>query len=149
MEDLKKVESELKSETEETKNAIENVEKRARKDSIERRLLGIAFWQESLQNKRIDPEIIFEKLSEVKKSYENIKEDLVYEAEVFYSDNENLEKDVKEMLWNIEEEYLIEERFKKTTELQNLKNKKEEIEILKKINEIDKRIEEIKNTRGR
>ena len=49
LEDLKKVQSELKSETEETKIATENVEKKMRKDPIERRLLGIAFGKRVLK----------------------------------------------------------------------------------------------------
>lgn len=149
LEDLKKVESELKNETEETKVAKENVEKKMRKDPIERRLLGIAFWQESKKEKTIDPELIFQKLKDVRKIYENIKEDLIYEAEEFYSKSENLEKDMNEMLLNLEEEYLNEELNKNMIEFQNFKGKKEEIEILKKINEIIKRREEIKNNRGR
>jgi DNA primase len=149
LEDLRKVESESKYETEETKTAIENVEKKVRKDSIERRLLGIAFWQESIKNRTIDPELIFKKLDKVKEIYKNIKEDLIYEAEEFYLNSQNLEKDINEMLLNIEEEYLNEERFKKMAEHQNCKDEKEKIEIFKKINEIGKRIEEIKNIRGR
>ena len=149
IEDLKKVESELKSETEETKIAKENVEKKMRKDPIERRLLGIAFWQESMQDRKIDPELIFKKLEKVKEIYKDIKEDLIYEAEEFYSDSESLQKDVNEMLLNIEEEYLNEELNEKMMEFHNLKGKKEEIEILKKIDEITKRKEEIKNNRGR
>lgn len=149
LEDLKKVQSELKSETEETKIATENVEKRMRKDPIERRLLGIAFWQESIQKKTIDPELIFQKLDKVKEIYKNIKEDLIYEAEEFYLDNENLQKDVKEMLLNIEEEYLNEDLNEKMVELKDFKDRKEEVEILKKIDEILKRKEEIKNSRGR
>ena len=147
MEDLKKVASLLKHETEETKTAKENVEKKLRKDPIERRLLGIAFWQENLPAKTIDPEIIFKKLGKVKEIYQEMKEDLIYEAEEFYSNSGNLRKDVKEMLLNLEEEYLNEELVKKIIELKNLKEKKEEIEILKKINEINKRKEEIKNSR--
>ncbi|MFA5840735.1 MAG: DNA primase [Candidatus Paceibacterota bacterium] len=147
MEDLKKVEVELKNEKEETKIAIENVEKNLRKDPIERRLLGIAFWQENLENKKINPALIFEKLEKAKEKYNDIKEDLIYEVEEFYSNDENLEKDVNEMLLSIEEEYLNEELTKHMIELQNLKGKEEEIEIFKKINEINKRKEDIKNGR--
>ena len=148
MEDLKKVESELKSETEETEIARVNVEKKIRKDPIERRLLGIAFWQEGLQNRIIEPELIFAKLDKVKKElFKDIKEDLIYEAEAFYADSENLPKDVDEMLLSLEEEYLNEELVKIMVRLKNLKDKKEEAEILKKINEINKRKEEIKNSR--
>lgn len=161
LEDLKKVQSELKFETEEIKTAKENVEIKMRKDPIERRLLGVAFWQESLKDKIIDPELIFKKLERVKEIYKNIKEDLIYEAEEFYLNSENLQKDVNEMLLNIEEEYLNEELNEKMKELQNFKSNsggkpsvsyeagKEEIIILKKINEIIKRKEEIKNNRGR
>ena len=81
--------------------------------------------------------------------YEDIKEDLIYEAEEFYSNSENLQKDVDEMLLNIEEEYLNEELNKKMIDFQNFRGKKEEIEILKSINDINKRKEEIKNSRGR
>ena len=148
LEDLKKVQSELKFETEEIRTAKKNVEKKMRKDPIERRLLGIAFWQENIQNKTIDPELIFQKLDKAKEIYKDIKEDLIYEAEEFYLNSENLQKDVDEMLSNIEEEYLNEELNKKMIELNNFKNKKEEMEILKKINEIIKKKEEIKNSRG-
>jgi len=149
IDDLKKVESELKYEKEDTKIAIENVEKKLRKDPIERRLLGIAFWQEGLKDKKINPEPIFKKLEKVIEKYKDIKEDLIYEVEEFYSNNENLEKDVNEMLLNIEEEYLNEELMKKMMELQNLNGKEGEIEILKEINELSKKKEEIKNGRLR
>ena len=45
IEDLRRVEVELKHEREDTKIAIENVEKKLRKDYIERKLLGIALWK--------------------------------------------------------------------------------------------------------
>jgi len=149
MEDLKKVEFEFKHEKEDIKIAKENVEKKLRKDPIERRLLGIAFWQEGIPNKKIDPELIFKKLGKekVREKYEDRKEDLIYEVEEFYSNDENLDKDVHEMLLNIEEEYLNEEFSKKMIEHQNCKDKKEKEEIFKKINEITKRKEDIKNSR--
>lgn len=145
--DLKKVEFEFKHEKEETKIALENIEKKFRKDPIERRLIGIAFWQEGIETKKIDPEIIFRRLEKVKERYKDIREDLIYEAEEFYSNNENLEKDVGEMLLNIEEEYLNEELSKMMVDLRNLKGREEELEIFKKINEINKRKEDIKNNR--
>ncbi|MDD5721176.1 MAG: DNA primase [Candidatus Pacebacteria bacterium] len=170
MEDLKKVETEFKNEKEDIKIAKENIEKKLRKDPIERRLLGIAFWQESLSDvgrpkfgrptsdktsdkPRIDPELIFKKLEKakenVKEKYKDRREDLIYEVEEFYSNNENLEKDVEEMLLNIEEEYLNEEFSIKMIEYQNCKDKIEKEEIFKKISEITKRKEDIKNSRIR
>ena len=148
MDDLKKVETELKSEREDTENTKVNLEQKLRKDPIERRLLGIAFWQESMQNRIIEPEAIFSKLIEAKEAYKGQKEDLIYEAEVFYSNSENLQKDVDEMLLSIEEEYLNEELVKKMVEFKNLKDKEKEIEILKRIDEINKRKEQIKNSKN-
>lgn len=147
IEDLQKVEIELRREKDDTKIAIENVEKKLRKDPIERRLLGIAFWQEGLKARKIDPELIFKKLDKVKEKYKDIKEDLIYEVEEFYSNNEDLDKDVKEMLLSVEEEYLNEELIRKMAELQNSKNKQEGTEILKKINELNKKKETIKSNR--
>jgi hypothetical protein len=51
------------------------------------------------------------------------------------------------MLLNIEEEYLKEELSRNMIDLYNLKGKKEEIEIFKKINEINNKIQNIKNSR--
>ncbi|MFA6301136.1 MAG: DNA primase [Candidatus Paceibacterota bacterium] len=156
IEDLRKVESEQKNEKEDTKTAIENVGKKLRKDPIERRLLGIAFWQEGLRDKKINPELIFKKLASLTdlgmkesavEKYKDVKEDLIYEVEEFYSNDENLEKDVNEMLWNIEEEYLNEKLIRIMIEHQNCTDEKEKVEIFKKINEISKRKEEIKNGR--
>ena len=122
-------------------------------------MLGIAFWQESVKDKIIEPELIFKKLEKAKESFKDIREDLIYEAETFYSNSENLKKDVNEMLLSIEEEYLNEELIKEMIKLKNFKDNsegkslashgagKEEVEILKKINEINKRKEEIKNSR--
>lgn len=129
-------------------DATETKQNLLRKDSIERRLLGIAFWQESAKEKIINPELIFQKLNKVKEVYKNIKEDLIYEAEQFYLDSGNLEKDVNEMILNIEEEYLNEELAQKMFDLKNLKDKTKEAEILNNINEITKRKEEIKNSRS-
>ncbi len=129
------------------KKITDSFREQYRKNYIERRLLGIAFWQESMETRKIDPELIFKKLIKVKEKYKDIKEDLIYEVEEFYSNNENLDKDVNEMLLNIEEEYLNEELTKNMMELQNLKGKEEEMEIFKKINEINKKKEDIKNSR--
>jgi DNA primase len=145
--DLKKVEKELQSEKEEIQNADIAVSALRRKDYITKKLLGIAFWQESLQNKAINPEIIFEKLGSVKESYQDRKEDLIYEAEEFYSNTENLEKDLHEMLGNLEEEHLNEELMRNMVALKNIGDLKQEAEILKKIHDISKRKEEIKNNR--
>src|SRR3989344_660425 len=152
-EKLKKVEQDLKNEKKEIEVALETVGNAHRKDNILRKLLGIILWQRTLKEQSIEIEKISKKLAEILHTTQdeilekvsNNKEDLIFEAEVFYRDDVDLPKDVEEMLLSVEEEYLNEELFKKMMELKN--DKKGEVEIFKKINEINKRKEEIKNNR--
>ncbi len=157
-EDLKKVEQELKLEKIEIKEIKKTESQIFRKDYIERRLLGIILWQKSLARQLIDVDKILENLSTILnieskvilEKIENSKEDLIFEAEVFYGGDVDLINDVGELLINLEEEYLKEELSKKMQEMHISKEKKEnqrEIEILKEINEINKKIQNIKNGR--
>jgi DNA primase len=157
-EDLKKVGQELKVEKREIEEIKKNESQIFRKDYIERRLLGIILWQKTLTKQSIDAEKILQDLASISKidgkvileKTENNKEDLIFEAEVFYGSDVDLLKDVSELLINLEEEYLKEELSKKMHELYIYKEKKEnqgEIEVLKEINEINKKIQNIKNGR--
>jgi DNA primase len=137
--DLKKIEQELKYEKEEIKEADNAQNKLYRKDYIERKLLGIAFWKNDFK--------ILERLAETSKKYENIKEDLIFEAEVFYADDENLNKSVEEMFLNLDEEDINEELNKKMIELKQNTNEEKGKLILKEINELNKKKEDIKNGR--
>jgi DNA primase len=141
--DLKKIEQELKYEKEEIKEAGSTQNKLYRKDYIERKLLGIAFWQKDSDTSNV----ILDRLPEAVKKYENIKEDLIFEAEVFYGNNENLEKSVAEMFLNLEEENINEELNKKMRELKQNSDRDEGRLILKEINELNKKKEDIKNGR--
>ena len=145
--DLKKIEQELKYEKEEIKEAGDALTKMYRKDYIERKLLGIALWQQTLPTPIVDFEIIFNKLGEVYKKYEDIKRDLIFEAEVFYTNNENLEKSIKEMFLNLEEENINEELSKKMLELKEASDEELGRNILHEINELNKKKEDIKNSR--
>jgi DNA primase len=137
--DLKRIEQELKYEKEEIKEAGEELNKLYRKDYIERKLLGIAFWQKDSK--------ILEKLAGVSQKYENIKEDLIFEAEVFYTNNENLEKSVAEMFLNLEEENINEELNKKMLKLKQATDPEAGKIILQEINELNRKKENIKNGR--
>ena len=145
--DLKKIEQELKYEKEEIKEAGDALTKMYRKDYIERKLLCIALWQQTLPTPIVDFEIIFNKLGEVYKKYEDIKRDLIFEAEVFYTNNENLEKSIKEMFLNLEEENINEELSKKMLELKEASDEELGRNILHEINELNKKKEDIKNSR--
>jgi DNA primase len=157
-EDLEKIEKEFQFEKEEIKNATQLENKVFRKDYIERRLLGIVLWQKKMTKPAINVEKITKELAEIFDIKENElslkfkdnKEDLIFEAEVFYGGDADLEKDVLELLNNLKEEYLKETLFKKMQELHILeikKNNRGSIEVLKEINEINKKIQNIKNGR--
>lgn len=158
IEDLSKIAQEFKNEKEEIEKAKEVELKFFRKDYIERRLLGIIFWQNSLQDKVIDTDQLLKDFSEIfnlkqedvlSKNKDN-KEDLIFEAEVFYGGDVDLKKDTEELLMNLKEEHLKEELFEKMKELAVFEENKEfekSKEILFKINEINKSIQNIKNGR--
>ncbi len=126
---------------------IGNSSRMYRKDYIERKLLGIAFWQQTLSTPVVDFEIIFKKLGEIVKKYESLKQDLMFEAEVFYVNNENLEKSVKEMFLNLEEENINEELSRKMLQLKQTSDEEQGKNILQEINELNKKKEDIKNGR--
>ncbi len=145
--DLKKIEQELKYENVEIKEAKESLETMRKKDYIERKLLGIALWQKTLPTPITDFETIFGKLGNVYEKYKDAKEDLIFEAEVFYANNDKLEKSVQEMFLNLEEENINEELSKKMLELRGTKEEETGKRILQEINELNKKKENIKNGR--
>jgi len=129
-----------------------------RKDYIERRLLGIILWQKTLSKQILDVEKILKELAEIlntepnevfKKTKDNA-ENLIFEAEVFYGGDVDLENDIEELLSNLKEEYLREELFHKMQELhisEKEKNRLKGHEILEEINKINKKIQDNKNGR--
>ena len=129
-------------------------------------MLGIVLWQKTLKNKDINSDEILNKMSEVleidtdkildpvARERQGRKigddEDLIFEAEVFYKGDVNLKKDVEEMLYNFEEEYLKEKLLYNMQQLNNFNLKEDKIksaEILKQISEINNKIQIIKNNR--
>lgn len=157
-EDLARIEKESQYEKEKIEKTKESGNVMFRKDYIERRLLGIILWQKGLSNKTVDIERITKELSDILniendkllERLNNDKEGLIFEAEVFYGGDVDLEKDVEELLANLREEHLKEKLFRKMQELQNSEGKKDldkSNQILKEINEINKKVQSIKNSR--
>ena len=131
---------------------IEKIEKslNRRQDYIERKLLGIAFWQKTLATPAVDFEMILNKLGEASKKYEDVKQDLIFEAEVFYQDADLMKKDTEEMFLNLEEEMLKEELSKKMRELYLAEEKKDQslaTQIFKECQALNDKLQEIKNSR--
>lgn len=158
-EDLAKIEKETKAEKEEIKKADEKKSALFRKDYIERRLLGIIFWQKSLGEKSIldvsglEKELakfLGEKIEDLFSRNEKDKEDLIFEAEVFYGKEEKLEDDAKELLINLEEEYLKEDLSKKMYELHIAEENKDlarSSSILKECQILNNKIQNIRSGR--
>jgi DNA primase len=156
-EDLKSIEREKKFERIEVDNAIENVTNLRRKDYIERKLLGILLWQLGVEKEKIQPEEVLQELAEVlHKTKEDIllsvdkdKNDLIFEAEVFYA-NTNLEDDVHDLLTNLKVEYLNEGYGAAMKELdlaEAVKDRERSSKALIELGEIKRKIEHIKSGR--
>ncbi len=128
--DLKKIEQELKYEKEEIQGVKESLTIMYRKDYIERKLLGIALWKK-------DKELL-QSLSGVLDKYKDSENDLIFEAEVFYGNSENLEREIKELLDNLEGEKVNEELLRKMQELRMVKDKDREMKLLKEIQDLNK-----------
>lgn len=152
--DLKKIAIAVVSGVQESELAEES--KMFRKDHIRKRLLGIAFWQAGLPEPRVDPKEIFdkfalitgEKAEELMEKEKERKEDLIFEAEAFYQEEIELEKDVSELLRNLEEEYLRELLESKMRELrlsEEGKDGEKSSRLFKECKEISDKIQNLKN----
>ncbi len=156
--DLKKIATEARVEKHEIEEMKHTVSQVFRKDYIERKLIGIVLWQKTLPETSLDIEKIVSELASILhidkdtllENTKKDKEDLIFEAEVFYGGGADLKKDVEELILNLKEEYLNEERIRKMQEL-HIHESNKDIEkgrqILIEINEINNKIQEIKNSR--
>lgn len=134
--DLKKIEQEFKYEKDEISDATEAINTLHRKDYIERKLLGIALWKKDKELEKL--------LDGTLEKYKNSKDDLIFEAEVFYGNDEYLEKDIKDLLVNLEEEKINEELLQKMQELRIIKDKDKEMQLLVEIQDLNKKKHEKK-----
>lgn len=134
--DFLKVEKEFKSEKEEINEVRESIAKLYRKDYIEKRLAGLAFWK---QNKKLE-----EKLRPILEKYKDEKNDLIFEAEVLYQNIPDLQKEIDRLLSNLEMEKINEEILDKMQELRKVKDKEEEIKLLQEIQDLNKKKHEKK-----
>jgi DNA primase len=159
-EDLAKAERESSAERREIEEVAEEKQEIFRKDYIRRRLLGIAlFLERSSEGKKKSEELLGSLASilglESAKMLEEAapaKEDLIFEAEVFYGGAENLDSEARELLQNLEEECLKEKLFVKMRELAAAEgggDKSASMNILKEINDLNAKIQVIKSGRSK
>lgn len=127
-----------------------------RKEHIQKRLFGIVLWQQSLETPKIDVSKVKSEIESIYggtvwQSLDSPKEDLIFEAEVFYQGDTDIQKDVLELIDNLKEESLKEELENKMLMLRKAENEKN-IElsgkILKECKEISEKIQNIKNKRS-
>ena len=155
---LKKIEQEFKYEKKEIEEAEESLKQIYRKDYILRKLLGIILWQKTLKIQNLNADGLLKEIAEIfkitidevlEKAKEN-KQDLIFEAEVFYGGDADIKKDSVELLSNLKEEYLKEELATKMREL-NIAERDGDMEkskkFLKECQVLNKRIQDIKNGR--
>lgn len=139
----------------ENKNEENIVEELLRKDFILKRLLGILFWQENIANSQIDFQFFLKEVLDIlsvdkdflDKILKDRKEEMIYEAEVFYKEKENIEYEIKNLILNLREEILKEELGKKLKELylaEKEKDKEKTSNILKEYQNIINKIENLK-----
>jgi hypothetical protein len=141
--DLAKVKSEPMAEVSQTASPHIREIDLSKRNYIERRLLGILFWQESLLKETIDRgalrrkfiEIIGEKrLAELEDVFLPSKNELIFEAELTYTKPDVLKKTVVEMEKTLEKDILkeqLEGLMRRLYEFEREKKPDEAREILK------------------
>jgi len=125
--------------------------------SIERKIAGIIFWQESFKKPKIDPKNLRKRLSEITGNVkindlmtDQEKNEAIFESEVFYNNSGKIMFDLDEMFINLEENYLKDNLTKLMNELSQAekdKDKEKSLKILKKCQQISEKIHNIKNKR--
>lgn len=126
-----------------------------RRQNIERKILGILLWQENTAKPLADREkwerqyemIIGEKVFKKSKDLpQKEKNDLIFEAEIYYQELKDLPQEIELLLANLEEEVLKEQLVVAMDELRDVELKGDTtraIEILKTCQEISKKLSEI------
>jgi DNA primase len=151
-EDLKGVKIEERSEPEKNVSAKNPI---LRKDSIEKKILGIIFWQKGLEKpameskeieKRFGEVVGEEKLKEILAFGEGQKDALIFETEAYYN-GRDFKNDLDELFQNLREEYLKHELGKIMAELavaDRIKDESRKPELLNKYQEISKNLDKLK-----
>ena len=126
----------------------ENVNKATRlprKTNIERRLVGIIFWQESQPHPAVDisslkgeiaARVGEEYLDKLREVLALEKETLIFEAESYYSTSEKLSKDIVELLNNLSDDVLRERQARLLSELTYAEIAKDETDIARLSEEV-------------
>lgn len=123
-----------------------------RKNSIEKKILGIKMWQESLSEPKIKLDELMTRLeatvgkdtvASLLSELEPNKNELIFEVEAYYDNRDGIEDEISELFNNLEEERLKEEFVRTMSELGKAEREKDlsKVEtLLAKCTEISKKI---------
>ncbi len=113
-------------------------------DFREKRLWGMIFWQESLKEKKLKTEEIQAKIKELwsiaeierwQKLSDDQKSDLIFEAEIYYTNHTSLKDEALELLNYLYEDYLKNQFAKAMLDLRRAENDKKGEEVERLLNE--------------
>ncbi len=134
----------------------------SRQDNLSKRFFALLFWggenesdKDIIQKKKDEfiKSIGFEEFNKIQEPYDPFKENLIFEAEKWYSNKNNLlEKDIEEIILNLEEEILNNQLYSlqiKIKEEEKNSNKEGLKESLINYQKIVEKIENIKNCRSK
>ncbi|MFZ2038998.1 MAG: DNA primase [Minisyncoccia bacterium] len=128
-----------------------------RQDTLERRLAGLLLWQDKKPQKDIEVEPkkneliaiigperwnIYSEASPIDLS------DIIFQAEIYYNEHQHLDREANILLAELKEEILkksLEAVMKEMTQAQKEGQGDKAFEILKKINDLSKQLDELKN----
>ncbi len=124
-----------------------------RVDYIERRVIGIVLWHR--EKKKEDSELEIEeiesrvrkifgdRMDELEKEFLEERDALLFETEAYYNNKTNLVKDVEELLFGLEEEYLKKEFSRAMVNLQIAEQKKNTEDIARYLEECQRISQEL------
>lgn len=154
--DLARVDRDETAGRKEIGDILERASGASRKDYIEDRLLGIILWQRGLAEGGKDMDTVLREYAEILgldpeqalARAGDRREDLIFQAEVFYGSGADPSRDIAELLGNFREEYLREDLAKCMRELDDIQSDSaRSAEIIKSIDDINKKIQDIKSGR--
>jgi len=142
-EDLKRLEKSMQvnSGTLAVAGQTEEASVLSRKDSIERKILGLVYWQESQEKPILDVHTLKKRLEKIvgKDSWDKIladsvekKSELIFESEVIYKGSEKIQIEIEEMLMGLEVDYLKRE-FAQVMKALDEAEKKKDVEVVTKL----------------
>ena len=123
----------------------------SRKDSIERKILGLMYWQEAQEKPILDVHTLKKRLEKImgKDSWDKIladslekKPELIFESEIIYRGSEKIQIEIEEMLTGLETDYLKREFAQVMKALDEAEKKKDAEEVTKLL----ARCQELSNT---